>query len=94
MSNSQAIAAVTSCLQQLIEKAFDGPLGGPIKVTTKTLDKANTEAPPRRLNLFLYSIGPNGAWRNHDLPTERPGERGRPPACAQPAISPHGLRRR
>ena len=58
---------------------MSGPLGGPIKVTTKTLDKANTEAPPRRLNLFLYSVGPNGAWRNHDLPTERPGERGRPP---------------
>ena len=75
MSNSQAIAAVTSCLQQLIEKAFDVP----VTVTTKPLDKAHIDTSPKRLNLFLYSIGPNGAWRNRDLPTERPGERGRPP---------------
>lgn len=75
MSNSQAIAAVTSCLQQLVEKAFDTA----IPVTTKAPDKAHTDPATRRLNLFLYSVGPNAAWRNHDLPTERPGERGRPP---------------
>lgn len=75
MSNNQAIAAVTSCLQQLIEKAFDVP----VTVTTKPLDKAHTDPSSKRLNLFLYSIGPNGSWRNRDLPTERPGERGRPP---------------
>jgi len=75
MSNNQAIAAVTSCLQQLIEKAFDVP----VTVTTRPLDKAHTDPSSKRLNLFLYSIGPNAAWRNRDLPTERPGERGRPP---------------
>jgi hypothetical protein len=32
------------------------------------------------LNLFLYHVAPNGAFRNADLPKQvRPGERGQPP---------------
>ena len=75
MSNTQAIAAVTSCLQQIVENGVEGR----VDVTTKTLDKPPAGASPRRLNLFLYSVSPNGAWRNRDLPTEKPGARGRPP---------------
>jgi Pvc16 N-terminal domain len=75
MSNAQAIAAVTSCLQQIVAGAFDGR----VEVTTRTPDKPPATGVARRLNLFLYSVGPNGAWRNRDLPTQKPGERGRPP---------------
>jgi Pvc16 N-terminal domain len=77
MSNSQAIAAVTSCLQQIVMGAFVD--GDHVDVTTKTLDKPAATASSRRLNLFLYSVAPSGAWRNRDLPTQKPGERGRPP---------------
>ena len=57
MSNSHAIAAVTSCLQQIVAGAFDGR----VEVTTKPLDRPAAAGSARRVNLFLYSIVPNAA---------------------------------
>lgn len=90
MSNSYAIAAVTATLSDMIVKGIgeftDLPdqmrpnLSGEI-VTTLTLDKAHDDNKDiDRINLFLYQIAYNAAWRNMDLPVQvKSGETGRPP---------------
>ena len=76
MSNSLAIAAVTKTLQHLLTTGVpDLPGGG---VITMTPDKA----PPNKhqINIFLYHMPLNAAWRNMDMPRQvRPGETGQPP---------------
>lgn len=64
MSKSQAIAAVTAVLAHIIGKSAnsDVDIGRP-----KTLDGANNGT--RKVNIYLYQVTPNGAWRNEDLAT-------------------------
>lgn len=74
MSNSLAIAAVTSVIQFMLQTY------GKINVTTKSPDQAATDAQGARINLFLYHTMPNPTWRNLDMPGRvGPGERGNPP---------------
>jgi hypothetical protein len=72
-----AIAAVTACLRNLLANALatDGDLSD-ATVTAQPLDKArDPAATSNQLNLFLYLISPNSAWRNQDMPWRtRPGE--------------------
>jgi hypothetical protein len=79
VSNSLAIAAVTSTLRNLIVQglADDGSVADTV-FTTQPLDKARTGS-TNQLNLFLYQTLPNAAWANHDLPPARNGEAGWPP---------------
>ncbi len=89
MSNSRAIAAVTATIRSLIERGFEtarDPLNAdPIlqgtAVTMQPPDEARAGTPPeRQLNLYLYQVMPNGAYRNADVPRQlRPGETGQPP---------------
>lgn len=89
MSNSRAIAAVTATLRSLIERGFDqakdpanaDPLLQGTQVTMQPPDEARGANPPeRQLNLYLYQVMPNGAYRNADVPRQlRPGETGQPP---------------
>jgi hypothetical protein len=69
VSNPHAIAAVTATLSQLLAKAAsDSDLTG-THVTNAPPDIARKKDDLRRqLNLFLYQIAPNAAWRNADLP--------------------------
>jgi hypothetical protein len=81
MSNASAIAAVTATLQAILgtEIALDPALND-TTVTALPLDKARGTITSNQLNLFLYQVLPNAAWRNMDMPTStRPGERGNPP---------------
>jgi uncharacterized protein DUF4255 len=81
MSNAKAIAAVTATLQAILgtEIATDPDLND-TTVTALPLDKARGTITSNQLNLFLYQVLPNAAWRNADMPTStRPGERGNPP---------------
>src|SRR5215218_2103096 len=66
MSNYLAIATVTATLSRTLSAAVgtDVPTAG---VTTLRPD----DAPDRGVNVYLYQVGPNGAWRNADLPTRR-----------------------
>lgn len=79
MSNPLSIAAVTSTLRKLLE---DGIKSDPdltdTKVTTQPPDKvANTG---NQVNLFLYQVSLNPAWRNADMPQQtKSGETGQPP---------------
>lgn len=80
MSNSLAIAAVTTTLRNLISQGVAQELGDGI-VTTQPPDKARENGDNRnQINLFLYHILPNASWRTMDLPNRvQPGEIGQPP---------------
>jgi hypothetical protein len=78
MSNSLAVATVTSALQHLLTeavKAFPGGAG----VTVRPPDKARLTPPSNQLNVFLYHTTLDPAWRNQDMPNVKPGESGFPP---------------
>jgi hypothetical protein len=75
MSNTHAIAAVTSTLRYVLQQAIDGepdPVAGR-KVTTlrpaQLADLGSGDNPVRGLNVFLYQVTPNHAWNLTDLPT-------------------------
>lgn len=69
MSNPFALAAVTTTWSQLLQEASAEPSLSGTKVTTGPPDRARTVGTGRQLNLFLYRVTPNAAWRNHDLPS-------------------------
>jgi Pvc16 N-terminal domain len=77
MSNTLAVAAVTSTLRYLLEQALGGPQPGPVgsaRVTTlhpaKLADRDDPEL-PKGINVFLYQVSPNPTWSLADLPTRR-----------------------
>lgn len=81
MSNSLAIAAVTTTLRHLLQQRFDTDGFGGITVTTRPLDKArdNNITSGDQVNLFLYHTQPNAAWRNMDIPSQvKSGETAQP----------------
>jgi hypothetical protein len=82
MSNPMAIAAVTATLRNLLAAALatEADLNDAV-VTAQPLDKArDATATVNQINLFLYLISPNAAWRNQDMPGRvRPGEVASPP---------------
>lgn len=84
MSNPLAIAATTVTLQSiLLTGILSDPDDTDLTDTTVTIlppDKARGNGNANQLNLFLYQILPNAAWRNLNIPTQvAPGETGSPP---------------
>ena len=73
MSNVLAIATVTETLQQVLTKALAPSLVNGAQVTTLRPDDALLRGPTTTagVNVFLYQVTPNTAWRNADLPTRR-----------------------
>ncbi|MGH4008701.1 MAG: DUF4255 domain-containing protein [Pseudonocardiaceae bacterium] len=74
MSNGLAIAAVTSTLRYVLERALQHPHPGPVggaRVTTlrpgQLTDTSVGHGPS--INVFLYRVTPNHAWNLADLPT-------------------------
>jgi hypothetical protein len=65
MSNFRAIATVTAAVaQEIVRKAAEEAVSGANATTTRpdsTVNKA-------QVNLYLYQVTPNAAWRNSDLP--------------------------
>src|ERR1035438_4765631 len=70
MSNALAIATVTETLSQTLNKALTASLVSGAQVTVLRPDTPNG-LPNPGVNLFLYQVAPNVAWRNADLPTRR-----------------------
>lgn len=75
MSNTHAIAAVTSTLRFVLQQAIDAepdPVAGR-KVTTlrpaQLAGLGTEDSPARGLNVYLYQVTPNHAWNLSDLPT-------------------------
>ena len=84
MSNALSIAATTLTLRNILSEVASAdysalpvdarPVSG-IDVTTLPPDQARPDSTRNRINLFLYHIAYNPAWRNTDLPLRgRPGE--------------------
>ncbi len=75
MSNALALAAVTAVLKDLldnglIDRNVSGTIGSPVTVSALPPDRVKTgESDPTQLDLFLYNVAPNAAWRNADLPS-------------------------
>ncbi|WP_044292318.1 DUF4255 domain-containing protein [Rivularia sp. PCC 7116] len=80
MSNSLAIAAVTTTLRNLIARGIGDELGSG-SVTTRPPDKARENGESsNQINIFLYHTLPNAALRNQDIPSRvKPGETGKLP---------------
>jgi len=79
MSNALAIAAVTSTLSNLLQNVNQGTGLSGVSITAKPPDKAR-DGTGNQINLFLYQVLPNAAWRNMDIPQRvRSGETGIPP---------------
>lgn len=75
MSNQLAIAAVTATLRSLLVRGVGIP-----EVTARPLDNARRSVTGNQLNLFLYQVLPDAAYRNQDMPRRtKPGETGFPP---------------
>ena len=62
MSNPLAIAAVTATLRNLLVHGVHIS-----EVTARPLDLARRSAVGDQLNLFLYQVLPDAAWRNRDI---------------------------
>jgi hypothetical protein len=89
VSNALAIAAVTAVLKDLldnglIDRNVSSTIGTPVTVSALPPDRVKTgTTEPTQLNLFLYHVAPNTAWRNVDLPsTNGHGERTANPPLA------------
>ena len=70
MSNFLAIATVTAALNVALSEALAVMNLGSAKVTTARPD-TNGNMPATGVNIFLYQVMPNAAFRNFDLPTRR-----------------------
>lgn len=84
MSNPLAIAATTLTLQAILQSGIvNDPADTDLTDTTVTIlppDKARGNTSANQLNLFLYQILPNAAWRNLNIPSQvMTGETGNPP---------------
>lgn len=82
MSNVLAIAATTRTLRNLLlaqVPALDAELAD-LEVTLQPPDVARKGISKAQLNVFLYQVVANAAWRNLDLPGQvRSGETAPPP---------------
>jgi hypothetical protein len=84
VSNPLAIAATTLTLQAILQSTIvSDPADTDLTDTTVTIlppDKARGNGNANQLNLFLYQILPNAAWRNMNIPSQvATGETGNPP---------------
>lgn len=66
MSNYLAIATVTATLQRTLQSSVQEDVSG-ARVTTLRPDRLNSGSPEAGINIFLYDILLNTAWRSADL---------------------------
>jgi len=85
VSNSMAIAAVTAALQQILDRVRQ-PLSpgevelGDVEISSGPPDTSKQQGDRLFLNLFLYQVSPNAAWRNLAVNTQgAPSETARAP---------------
>jgi hypothetical protein len=70
VSNFLAIATVTAALSRALSAAVATDVPG-ATVTTLRPDDSTNGTPQTGVNVYLYQVTPNAAWRNNDLPTRR-----------------------
>jgi hypothetical protein len=69
MSNALAIAAVTETLVQTLETSLSIASHVPNAFVTSVTPDKTAQLPNPGVNIFLYQVTPNTAFRNADLPT-------------------------
>ena len=72
MSNYLAIATVTAAIQRMLQNAIAIDVPGATVTTVRPDNPSGGGMPQAGINLYLYQITPNPAWRNMDLRTRRP----------------------
>ncbi len=70
MSNFLAIATATSTLRQILQDAASQDVSG-AQVKTVQPNAPASDLPKLGINVYLYQVTPNAAWRNADVPTRR-----------------------
>ena len=70
MSNYLAIATATETLRTLLSDAAGQDVPG-VQVQTTRPDLLVSKDQPTEINIYLYQVTPNAAYRNSDLPTRR-----------------------
>lgn len=70
MSDYRAVAAVTTTLQNMLQSAVAAAVPGAI-VKTGRPEKTPSTTSTGEVNIFLYQVTPNAAFRNADLATRR-----------------------
>lgn len=68
MSNALAIATVTEVLKQVLAQPADAAVAG-ATVSGVRPSTGTSGLTQKGINLFLYQVSANAAWRNADLPT-------------------------
>jgi len=68
MSNFLAIATVTAALQTMLQAAVGDDVPGATATTVRP-DGSDNGLPDPGVNIYLYQVTPNTAWRNADLST-------------------------
>jgi len=86
MSNFLAVATVTATLGQVLQAAISKDVPGS---TITNLRPEGPGARPAEVNVYLYQVTPNGAYRNADLPTR--GSDGQVVQRPQAALTLHYL---
>lgn len=71
MSNWLAIATVTNTLSRLLLGAATQAVPGASVSTDRPEVKTGRRPMDAAINVYLYQVSPNAAWRNDDLPTRR-----------------------
>ena len=72
MSNHLAVAAVTATLRRFLQSTVAADVTGADATALRPDAPANT-LPSPGVNIYLYQVVPNPAWRVADLPTRDPG---------------------
>lgn len=72
MSNHLAIAAVTATLKRSLQEALNADVPG--AVATMGRPQPAGENVAQGVNVYLYQVMPNAAFRGADLPTRRDGQ--------------------
>ena len=68
MSNFLAVATVTATLRQILDDAVSKDVNG-ASATAVRPNAPNNQLPNPGVNIYLYQVTPNAAWRNADVPT-------------------------
>ncbi len=71
MSNFLAVATVTEVVRQMLDTAVSTDVSGAKATAVKPTGTTSSGLPPVGVNVYLYQVNPNPAWRNADLPTRR-----------------------
>lgn len=67
MSNHLAIATVTATLQDLLQEAASGAVSGATVTTQRPEAASNGAQNDPKINIYLYQVMLNAAWRNSDI---------------------------